>query len=125
MGDLHFSPFLFFSFEVIVTFILFFMRFWNQDHGGSRWKETALVHNCPALHAKLHQEAPRRTEGLLGYQVKETKGGGLHFDTADEAEYPSTTDFLMTHMTIWQPSDNHLKTMITDDLVFEHNAREW
>ena len=49
---------------------------------------SALVHNCPALHAALHQDSCPGHAELAEYKVREREDGTLQFDTEEEGAYP-------------------------------------
>ena len=55
--------------------------------GGKREKWTCLLHVSPKMHARMHRPTCPGHPGLMNYTVRQ-HDGQLHFDTADEAEYP-------------------------------------
>ena len=67
---------------------VYFTVWWNCCHGGDRIKASALLHNCPLLHERLHRPECTGHTDKLDYQVKRGADGTLEFDTAREAEYP-------------------------------------
>ena len=53
-----------------------------------RRKASRIRHNCPAIHAALHQDDCEGHDDLLGFEVSFDEFGGRSFDTKEEAQYP-------------------------------------